>query len=267
MLCSLITFAAARRRTLSKISSALSLSSMHSIQSVIYRYFCWNKRVSTSTNVSETIPTNFLETFFSDLAQRRVRTCIVIFILIEKRRSTSALEEKIASQVSWTFDGISNFNAVSLASAAMLCTKSRECSKDKSIIVNEDAELLVQRRENHPSPRLFVLTLVLCEKIRRQLCHQGPDERRHLPAPVLLERNLAGERVELQHHCLIKMLPFEALRFAKQVKLHCISSHRMFVLLRLFWTASRVFCVNCERVKLPPFSPSWAEAISCQHQT
>ena len=37
----------------------------------------------------------------------------------------------------------------------------------------------------------------------------------------------------------------------QQFKLHCISSHRMFVLLRLW-------------VKLPPFSSCWAEAISCQ---
>ena len=80
----------------------------------------------------------------------------------------------------------------------------RERNKDKLIIVNEDAELLVQRRENRPSLRLFVLTLVLCAEIRRQLCHQISDERRHLPAPVLLERNLARERVELQHHRLIE---------------------------------------------------------------
>ena len=81
----------------------------------------------------------------------------------------------------------------------------RECGKDKPIIVNEDADLLVQRRENCRILRLLVLTLVLCAEIRRQLCHQVPDERRHLPAPILLKRNLAGERVELQHHCLIEI--------------------------------------------------------------
>ena len=86
----------------------------------------------------------------------------------------------------------------------MLYTKSRECSEDKPNIVNEDAELLVQRRENRPSPRLFVPTLVHCKNIRRQLCHQVPFERRLLPAPILLERNLVGERVELRHHCLIE---------------------------------------------------------------
>ena len=26
-------------------------------------------------------------------------------------------------------------------------------------------------------------------------------------------------------------------------------------------------CVNCEKVKLPSFSSSWPEAISCQHNT
>ena len=92
--------------------------------------------------------------------------------------------------------------------------------------------------------RLFVLTLLLCAEIRRQLCHQVLDERRHLPASILLERNLAGERVELQHHFLIEVLTLEMLRFAKQFKLHCFSNHRMFVLLRLFKTASSVLCVT-----------------------
>ena len=128
----------------------------------------------------------------------------------ERRSSTPALEEEIASQVSWTCDGISNFNAVSLASAPMLNTKSREGSKDKPVIVNEDAALFVQRRENRPSLRLFVLTLVLCGKIRRQLCHRVTDERRHLPAPILLERNFAGERVAMfildKRHVLHKLL-------------------------------------------------------------
>ena len=96
---SLITFAAARRRTLFKISFTLSLSSMHSIQSEIHKSFCWNTRVSTSTNVSETVQPNFLETVFSNSAQRHARTCNVIFALIERRRSTPALENNIASQV------------------------------------------------------------------------------------------------------------------------------------------------------------------------
>ena len=87
---------------------------------------CCDTRVPTSTNVSETITPNFLETLFSDSAQRRARTCIVIFTLIDRKRSTPAWEAKIASQMSWKFDGISNFNAVFLASAAMLYTKSRE---------------------------------------------------------------------------------------------------------------------------------------------
>ena len=43
-----------------------------------------------------------------------------------------------------------------------------------------------------------------------------------------------------------------------------MSSYRTFVLLR-FRTASSVLFIKCERVKLPPFSSSWAEAISCQH--
>ena len=58
----------------------------------------------------------------------------------------------------------------------------RESSENKPIIVNADPELLVQRRENRPSLRLFVLTLALCKKIRRQLCHQVPDERRQVGA-------------------------------------------------------------------------------------
>ena len=128
--------------------------------------------------------TKLLRDILLRLGGKRARTCIVIFTLIERRRSTPALEEKISSQVSWTFDGISNFNVVSLACASMLYTKSRESvAKTKPIIVNEDAELLVHRGEDRLSLRLFVLTLVLCEEIRRQLCHQIPDERRHLPAP------------------------------------------------------------------------------------
>ena len=109
-----------------------------------------------------------LEIFFSDSAQRRARTCIGIFAFIERRRSSTALEEKIASQVSWTFDGISTRCPWHLLRC---CTPrlARECSKDKPIIVNEDAELLVQRRENRPSLRIFVLANVLWAEIRRQL--------------------------------------------------------------------------------------------------
>ena len=73
----------------------------------------------------------------------------------------------------------------------------RECSEGKPIIVDEDAELLAQRKENRPSLRLLILTLVQCTEIRRQLCHQVPDERRRTPTPILLERSLARKRVEL----------------------------------------------------------------------
>ena len=94
------------------------------------------------------------EHFFSDSAQRRARTCIVIFTLIERRRSTPALEEKIASQVSWTFDGDFQISTRCLwqSAAIFLHQVARECSKDKPIIVDEDAELLVQRGENHTKP-------------------------------------------------------------------------------------------------------------------
>ena len=139
----------------------------------------------------------------------------MIFTLIERRRSTPALEKKIASQVSWTFDGISNFNGVSLASAEMLYTKSQNVGRTgcaKRSVVSFVIKSLMNGVTSQP-----------------QSCWSETSRANELSFSIIVSS---------------KYKPLEALRFAKQFKLHCISSHRMFVLLRLFWTASSVFCVK-----------------------
>ena len=162
-----------------------------------------------------------------------------IFTLIERKRSTPALEGKCAPQVSWTSDGTS-------ICCDVVHLVARECGEERiaRAYASSSSHSFCAQRSVVSS---VIKSLMNGVTSQLQSCCSETSSANELSFCIIVSTKwnlFAGERVELQHHCLIEIEPLEALRFAKQFKLHCISSHRMFVLLRLFKTASSVFCVS-----------------------